>query len=112
VGEPNSETATGIPIVGRLTPLELAGFVLLILLSAVGTYLFVDLIPIIGSVASPGSGGGAQMIVAMVFGPFMLLAGSMAIGGAAGFVVLVIFARKRIRRRIESQNADQIQAGE
>lgn len=65
---------------------SLCGFLLLVVLS--------PMLPLLSKVADAGSGGAAQMVLAMFLVPIVAVAGVLAIGGAVMSWVFVVRARR------------------
>jgi hypothetical protein len=93
------QQAQRIPVIGRLTALELLCFVGVILMAAAGTTVIAGLWPELETISAPGSGGGAQMILAMFVLPAMFVAGLLAVGGCVGFALLLVAVRSRLERQ-------------
>lgn len=91
----------GIPVIGRLRPLEFAGFAGLVLAAALSVWEIALLWPELDRVAAPGSGGGAQMVLAMVVYPALFFFASIVVSCAAGFAVLLGRVRRRLQGRAE-----------
>jgi len=88
-----------IPLIGQLTGWEFLGLLALGGIAAYGIWGVLAVLPLFRGVTSPGSGGGAQMLVLMVFGPHLLVFAGLAIGGVIGSLVLLWVASKRRRAR-------------
>lgn len=93
------EVKGGIPIIGRLTALELLGFIGLALAAVFGVLGIVALSPLLKEISAPGSGGGAQMILAMFVFPALFALGSLALSGCIGFVLLLRGVKARLDGR-------------
>ena len=85
--------------IGRLTLAELVVMLLLAASTAFGVWMALALLPIMKEIPSPGSGGGAQMLVAIVFGPAFLTFAVMAIASPIVFILVYRHAAARIRQK-------------
>jgi hypothetical protein len=86
-----------IPIIGRLTPWELAGFLGLAALVALAALFLEITLPMGKEISAPGSGGFAQMLLFMVvYMPMLMLSASMFFSATIGFVLLLIKVRNRL----------------
>lgn len=109
----NEPRPGGIPVIGRLTVMELLGFVGCISSVAVGAFGCLYLAPLLRDIWAPGSGGGAQMIMAMVFIPVVLGCIAMIISGSIGFLALQRSYKARIEGRLPAplQNSSSADIG-
>jgi uncharacterized RDD family membrane protein YckC len=94
-----------IPIIGRLTMWELIGFICLPIIAAFGVLTVIVLWPFLDEIHQPGSGGGAQMILAMFVYPWLFFGATGAFGALIGLMVLVVSVRKRLRKRAATTHA-------
>ena len=99
-GRHSEKCRGGIPIVGRLTVLELLGFVGLIVAAAFGALEFLSLWPLLEKISAPGSGGAAQMLLAMLVFPLIFAFGSVVVSGIIGFILLL----GRVKARLAGRN--------
>ena len=84
-----------LAIIGHLQPVEFICLVGLGLTAAFCISLVVTLLPILAKVDEPGSGGGAQMVVGLFFGPIAIGSGIVAFLCIIGVVAILRTGRKR-----------------
>lgn len=96
----------GIPIVGHLTLAEFVLFLGCVAAAILGLWMVLGLAPIFKGFDSPGSGGSAQQLLVMGFGPALLISVVAVIGGVVGAIAVVIAGGKRRRRTGGTGNDD------
>jgi hypothetical protein len=101
----NRESRPRIPIIGRLTVFELVGFIGVILGAVFGVLGIVAFSPLLKDISAPGSGGGAQMLLAMFVFPALFVSGALALSGCVGFVLLLRAVKARLDGRTSGPQA-------
>lgn len=91
-----------IPIIGRLTAWEFLGFIGAVIAALLGIVGVLVLSPMLKEISAPGSGGGAQMLLAMFVFPALFVSGSFILNGIVGFILLLWSANNRIKGRVPS----------
>jgi hypothetical protein len=76
------------------------------LIAALCISLAVALLPLLDGVNAPGSGGGAQMVTALFFGPIVLVSAILAFFCILGVVAILMSGRQRRGSKDEPQHPE------
>ena len=84
-----SEEPTQTPSVKRRSKfVDIVVFITLVIGTAFGIALAIGAYPMLRGMSMPGSGGSAQMIMVIIFGPMLLVGLALAIGCPIGIWLL------------------------